>query len=392
MMKKVLVTGGSHAEFPMIQSLKKMGYFVITTGNNVDGIGHQYADQYIPGDFSDNEFVYELAKKECVDAIVSGCNDFAYLSTAYACEKLGLNGHDSYHNAMLIHHKDSFRKVVASLGIRTPKVISCETSQELKEAAEQIGFPLYVKPVDLTGGKGVCKCFNQMEVENAFEVAKSVSRQSTVIVEECIIGSNHGASVLLKAGKIVFCFVDNEQYYLNPYLVSGACYPSNLNETTIHNLCLDIEKIANELQLVDGLFHTQFIVEKNGTPVMIDPCRRAPGDLYISLVRYATEVDYPKAIVTAECGLPLDDQYLVNAHHIARECIMSDRNGTFKGLKYDSKIKKHIIDEMLWAVEGEEIENYMKYKAGIVFIECEKYDELYECADNFQELVQIVIG
>lgn len=390
-MKKVLVTGGSHAEFPMIQSLKELGYYVITTGNNVDGVGHQFADKYIPGDYSDKEFVYELAKNECVDAIVSGCNDFAYLSTAYACEKLGLNGHDTYYNATLIHHKDSFRKLVASLGIRAPKMISCETLDEIKVAGSKIGFPLYVKPVDLTGGKGVCKCLCQEELDKAFQSAQMVSRQSTIIVEECIEGSNHGASVLLKNRKIVFCFVDNEQYYLNTYLVSGACYPSSLRETTINKLCSDIEQIANELQLVDGLFHTQFIVEKNGVPVMIDPCRRAPGDLYISFVRYATGVDYPREIVMIECGMPLQDRYQVIRRHIARECIMTDRNGMYKGLRYASQIKERIIDEMVWAIEGEKIDDYMKYKAGIVFFECKNSNELYDYVDKFHNFVQIVI-
>ena len=43
-MKKMLLLGGSHAEIPMIQAAKKMGYYVITSGNQVDGLGHPYGD------------------------------------------------------------------------------------------------------------------------------------------------------------------------------------------------------------------------------------------------------------------------------------------------------------------------------------------------------------
>ena len=80
MNKRILITGGSHAEIPLIESAHLLNQFVITTGNNRNGLGHKLADKYIPGDFSDKNFVLELAKKENVDAIISGCNDFAYIS------------------------------------------------------------------------------------------------------------------------------------------------------------------------------------------------------------------------------------------------------------------------------------------------------------------------
>ena len=105
-MKKMLLLGGSHAEIPMIQAAKKMGYYVITSGNQVDGLGHPYGDKYVQADFSDKEAILQLAKKEQVDAICSGCNDFACLTAAYVAEKLGSPGHDSYENAIKIHHKD----------------------------------------------------------------------------------------------------------------------------------------------------------------------------------------------------------------------------------------------------------------------------------------------
>ena len=36
-MKKMLMLGGSHAEIPMIQAARKLGYYVITTGNQAQG-------------------------------------------------------------------------------------------------------------------------------------------------------------------------------------------------------------------------------------------------------------------------------------------------------------------------------------------------------------------
>ena len=71
-MKKLLITGGSHSEYPVIKAAQKIGWYVISTGNDGGSLGHIIADKYVKGDFSDKEWVYNLAKEEKVDAIIFG--------------------------------------------------------------------------------------------------------------------------------------------------------------------------------------------------------------------------------------------------------------------------------------------------------------------------------
>lgn len=387
--KRILITGGSHAELPLIRSAKKRGDYVITTGMNADGLGHKEADRYVEADYSDPELVCEMAQQLEVDAIVSGCNDFAYLSASYACERLGLGGHDSYETALTIHHKDRFRACTRELGIRTPNIQTCKNEEEALDFYRRMNVPVLIKPVDLTGGKGVLLCHTEEEVLQAYRQAAALTRASLVIAEECIQGSNHGASVLLKGGKIVFGFVDNEQYYCNPYLVCGACYPSDVPAESMAGLFHDIETVAQAKHLTDGLFHTQFILEPDKTAVMIDPCRRAPGDLYILLVKYATGVDYPTEILKAECGEPLSDHYRTIPRNIARECIMTDRNGILKEIRIGSELQKDLIDRYIWAEQGDRIEDYFKYKAGILFFESDNTEDLYQKVERFHRLVTV---
>ena len=177
-MKKLLVTGGSYAEIPLIQEAKNAGWYVITTGNNKNGLGHQISDQYIPGDYSDMEFIRHLAEAEQVGGIVSACNDFSYLSAAYACEQLGLPGHDSLETAKTIHHKHRFRSMVSSLGIRSPKAVLCDTVEKALSACQTIGFPLVIKPIDLFSGTGVHICRESSEMEHFFQEAKKKTRRA----------------------------------------------------------------------------------------------------------------------------------------------------------------------------------------------------------------------
>ncbi len=388
-MKKVLFTGGSHSALPMIEAAKAKGYYVITTGNDEDSIGHRTADKYVKGDFSDKDFVLDLAKRESVDAIVSGPNDFAYISTAYACEKLGLPGHDTYETAKTIHIKDRFRAVTESIGIRTPKIRKCSDTDECIGAAKEIGFPLLVKPVDLTGGKGVRVCTEMNEAVDAFNDAMKITREDHVILEQFIEGTPHGFTSLIKDGRVVFHIFDNEQYGINKYLVLGASSPSDITQHAEFTLINDIEKLAKHCDLVDGLFHTQFIVDETGYPVMIDPCRRAPGDLYVLLAKYVTGVDYPAEIVNAECGGDVKDSYICEHNYVARECIMTDRKGRIRDVVIDDELKPFIVHTYMEDYRGVDIEEPMKYKAGILVMKFDSYDKMTDIVDRFSKLVRI---
>ena len=229
-MDKVLITGGSHAELPLIDALHRLGYYVISTGNNPDGLGHASADLYVQGDFSDRDLVLRLAEDYSVKGVVSGCNDFAFLSAAYACEKLGLPGHDNFSTASIIHHKDLFRELLRGSGLPSPESIKVSSESELEAACQKIGFPMLVKPVDLTGGKGVRICSSINEAKSALSAAMKATREDHVIAEQMIKGQNHGVSALIKNGKTVFAFFDNEEYYINKYLVSGAYAPADISD------------------------------------------------------------------------------------------------------------------------------------------------------------------
>ena len=154
--KKLLILGGGHAEIPLIQAAQALGWYVITTGNDRKGLGHPYADKNVFADFSDKDAMLELARTEGVQAVCSGCNDFALLSTVYVCEKLGFPGHDSYATSLEIHHKDKYRALATKLKIPTPRalVVPKNTDVDFDKAIADLTFPIIVKPVDLTGGKG----------------------------------------------------------------------------------------------------------------------------------------------------------------------------------------------------------------------------------------------
>src|SRR5690606_29581071 len=283
MKKKLLIAGGGYADIPLIKAAQNLGYHTITSGNNPNDHGHRIADETHLEDFSSPERMLVLAQKLRIDAICSCCNDFSAISSAYVAEKMGLPGHDRYETSLLIHHKDSYRNFARQHNINSPDAVSFTSQSMAIEAADTFNLPAIIKPVDLTGGKGISVAHSKSELIGSIEKAFSMSRAKRIVIENYISGSRHGFSALIKNKKIIFHFEDNEYFYWNPYLVGAASTPTTVSKHAIDKLIKDCELIAEKLSLVDGIFHVQFILSED-EPTIIEICRRPPGDLYINLV------------------------------------------------------------------------------------------------------------
>ncbi len=391
MKKKILIATGGYADIPIIESAKKLGFFVITSGHDKKGLGILYSDLYCEADNSDKEAILSIAKRLKVDAICPGAAGLSAISCSYAAEQMGFKHFDSYNTAKILHYKDSFRKFAKENNLPVPKA---ETFSDVNMANNGIGrfsFPLIVKPADRSGGKGISKAATKEEAKAAILNAFGRSRTKIIIIEEFINGSNHGLSTIIRKGRVVFYFHDNEYYYLNKYIVAGASAPSSAPKEIIEVLNSVIEKIASILKLKDGIFHLQFIL-KNNKPYIIDVCRRVPGDLYITFVQHATGVDYPSFIVKAFAGMNIEDltQKFTNGYY-TRHVIMGYKNGRFKGVVFDDAIKENIVDKFMILKEGGRIKDFMIQKLGIIFLKYNSQEEMDEKNERIHELIKVRI-
>ena len=386
--KRLLIAGGGYAEIPLIRAAKRLGFYVVTSGNRPDELGHRESDEYRPGDFSDPEAMLRIAKDVGIDAICSCANDFSAISAAYVAERLGLPGHDSFATAKLLHHKDLFRAFAASHGLASLKAFGFSDEAAARRGIEGLTFPLIVKPVDLTGGKGISRIDAPSEAAAALEKAFAISRIKRVVVEEFVAGSRHGFSSIIRNGAVAFHFVDNESYYLNPYMVSAASAPSSVPAAAVRALIGKVENIASLLSLKDGIVHVQFIL-RDGEPVVIELCRRPPGDLYVKLVEHATGADYSAWIVRSMAGEGCSDVAQKDVEgFVTRHCVMADRPGVLRGVEIDPRVEGRIIDRLFWWKPGDRVENHLTAKFGIVFIRFDSAEEMRGQTNRLQELIK----
>ena len=92
-------------------------------------------------------------------------------------------------------------------------------------------------------------------------------------------GQNYTVSAFIKNQKISKSFSDQEFSYKNKYTINNSVAPAGLKKKMLKAICNEINKIARLLNLVDGLLHTQLLVDKNKF-FIIEMTRRLSGDFY----------------------------------------------------------------------------------------------------------------
>jgi len=96
--------------------------------------------------------------------------------------------------------KDLTKSLLASAGVPTPEGRTVTSPDDAWEAAQDIGLPVVVKPIDGNHGRGVfINLYTQQEIEAAYAVA--IDEGSEVLVERHIIGDEH--RLLVVGNKVV---------------------------------------------------------------------------------------------------------------------------------------------------------------------------------------------
>ena len=392
MKKRVLILNGSISEIPLIEEAKKLGCYVITTGNAPELPGHKYADEYVKEDYSNKEAILALVKKHNIDGIVSCANDFGAITAAYVCEKMGWNGHDTYENTLLLHQKDRFKTYFYENHIPSPRSVIFENEQDAIEYAKTAAYPVISKAVDLTGGKGIRRADNYEEAKAAIRESFERSRKKHIVIEPFIEGHQESIDAFVIDHKVVQFVTNNCYMPINPYLIQTEILPSDYEEQVKDELCKIIEMICSKLDLVDGIFTLQYIVQDE-KPYVIELMRRNLGNQYLTLAEKQTGFPWFKAVVMSELGMDCSTLQATQERHknVGHHGVMSKCNGIFKSMSIAPELEKHIFQRIDMIQPGEEISDYMNERISYLYYCFEDREELLEMVEKMNDLIKVEV-
>ncbi len=391
--EKVLILNGSFCEIPLIEEAKRMGYYVITTGNMPGLIGHSFADEYIPEDYSDKDAILKLVRENGIDHIISCANDFGVLTAAYVAEKMGWKGHDTYENAKTLHLKDLFKDYLYKNSIPSPvsKAFSdISDARSYVSNTKKTNYPIIIKATDLTGGKGIMKADNAAEAYAAIDNAFAASRNKRIVIEPFITGVQQTFVSFLINKKIVSYTSCNSYSPVNPYLIQTETLPAdNIGEIS-SELCGIIEKTAEQLELCDGIFAFQLI--RNGKDFnIIEMMRRPFGNQFLQLVEDNTDFPWHKAQLMVQLGLDAGilQRKPVKRRFCGHHGIMAPKNGVVKGYNIPESIASHVYKKVEICPAGSEITNYLNQRIAYIFYEYDSPEEMKCAAAGFNRDISV---
>ena len=181
-----------------------------------------------------------------------------------------------------VRHKVKFFQSLRQLGITYPQTAVVDDFEAAIQNANDVGYPVVLKPLTGFGGLGVRKIACERELKEAFNAGSSASKG--FLVQEYIRGVPTSVS-LISTSEDVTALSVNEQLLgvkrlgaKNPFAYCGNIVPFMSSKDVLESCRAVSEKIVSHFGLV-GSNGVDFIVSKEGIPFVIEVNPRFQGTL-----------------------------------------------------------------------------------------------------------------
>ena len=209
MTKKILLLGSGELGKEFVIAAQRKGQYVIACDSYEGAPAMQVADEYEVFSMLDGDALEAAVKKHQPDIIVPEIEAIR-TEKLYDFEAQGIQVVPSAKAVNFTMNRKAIRDLAAKeLGLKTAKYFYAKSLEELKEAAQEIGFPCVVKPLMSSSGKGQSLVKSADELEQAWIYGCEGSRGDIkeLIIEEFIKFDSEITllTVTQKNGSTLFC-------------------------------------------------------------------------------------------------------------------------------------------------------------------------------------------
>jgi len=208
-MKKILLLGSGELGKEFVISAQRKGQYIIACDSYAGAPAMQVADDCEVFKMLDGEALERVVRKHRPDIIVPEIEAIR-TEKLYDFEKEGIQVVPSARAVNFTMNRKAIRDLAAKeLVLKTAKYFYAKSLDELKVAADKIGFPCVVKPLMSSSGKGQSLVKSPDELEHAWEYGCNGSRGDIkeLIIEEFIKFDSEITllTVTQKDGPTLFC-------------------------------------------------------------------------------------------------------------------------------------------------------------------------------------------
>lgn len=255
--------------------------------------------------------IAQLAVEAAVQAI-RAVDESGTLVAAKACALLGLP-HNSPQAAEAARDKHLMRTLFAQVGVPCPHFTLFHTSDDPRQVAQQVEYPCVVKPINLSGSRGVMRADNEGEFVTAVQRLTQMLDGLSITgeaqpyqVESFIPGFEVALEGILDNGKLqVLALFDKPDPLDGPFFEETIYVtPSRLSVEVQAQIAQCAADSAAALGLREGPIHAELRVNEQGAWIL-EVAGRSIGGLCAKTLRFDNNVSLEELILRQACGLPL---------------------------------------------------------------------------------------
>ena len=264
MPKKILLLGSGELGKELVIEAKRLGLEVIAIDKYENAPAMQIADHSVVIDMSNKELLTKTIKDYNPDFVVPEIEAIS-IESLKELEKEGMRIVPNARTVEITMNRDKIRDLASNeLNIKTAKFNYVFDFDDLEKKSVEIGYPLLLKPLMSSSGKGQSLVKSKENLIEAWNQALANSRGKIegVILEEFIEFDYEFTLLTVRNenGDNLFCEPIGHEQYKGDYQCSWQ--PLELNKYFIDKAKVITNQILNNLN-GPGIYGVEFFVKEN---------------------------------------------------------------------------------------------------------------------------------
>jgi len=302
--KRIFILGGSNLQLDLIFEAKKLYFEVYLFDGKKDCEGQKYVDYFFHIDIKDKEAILKKAIELKPLIITTIASEIGNITSCFVSEKMALKS-NSYEVAYNTTNKKSMKNIALKSSINIAKFKVIKNLEDLKEWSI---FPVVIKPIDSSAGRGVSFVLRKEELEEAIKIAFNFTSEKEILIEEYIKGKQFSIETISSEGKHNIVSITEE--YLSPLpkiIETQQLVPARLNKSEEEKLRLFAFDVLNSFNIKFGACHIEVRIDAKADIYLVEIASRM-GGWRSELINLALGINYCQLLLFSLEGKNIEFQ------------------------------------------------------------------------------------
>ena len=312
----IIAPHGSYRTFAFIKAAEKLAINTLIASDGKHSLISVYA-QGIHLDFTQPDSLYTqlLGSVQGYNVVgVIATDDYTTELAARIAQTLDLP-HNDPNAVLLTQRKDLAREQLEKHNVSKPRHWRLDRQSDINSQLSEIIYPVVVKPVALSGSRGVIRANDQAELLNAIDRISqllnsmndlSQDAQRFLLVEAFIDGDEFAVEGMLYQGELSLLTIFDKPEPLNgPYFEENYYIsPSKLSSQVQQQIKGVLQQACDAYGLSEGPIHAECRI-RDGQVYIIEVAARTIGGLCARLLNVGTGHSLEEIVLQHAIGQPL---------------------------------------------------------------------------------------